>query len=567
MFQQRRQATLGNINLGNLSAPPTFEDMSFLLEQAHRYRGRFVEVSWVGAHPGVVFQLTAKIVPNQALPVWMLYRGVAGNSQLVWGHNSNDLTLMNNLVLLENEKPADGGDNNNISAGAMDNLVTSNRSAGSIAGGATDGASNAKPGDPKATWLNNLNYGQKPEDSGSMAATATASGALPIAAAAPAPAVEAPVDLSIDGSLSNITVANLYRYLINNRLTGRLAIQSSSGAGELFLSNGVIQHAATLESKGDSAVYDCATWTDGQFQFHADEQTAQLSVSSDGKTLLEGSQRIIEYFRALIQGGLHPASYLVRKQDFNRTQFEQGVRSGLPIDVHSQYRVYDAVQGNQTFTEVLRTCPMVRAEWIPIVYNLLNCGVLGLSDGPASARPGMYLEGEPLDTSAIVNFISSVSEADGLLNPGAFLYFLQQEYSRHERTGTRFALVLFSFGKTNILDGKEHPLDLASAAEANRRMLQTKRKLDVIGHFDANNCAILLPETDTAGAAVFAHRLIHLMNKPPLTAEMQGQALLFSFGIASVPDDARDVETLVAATRVAKNKSKMMGAPVVLYGS
>jgi hypothetical protein len=175
MFQNRRQATLGNINLGSLSKPPTYEDMSFLVEQAARYRGRFVEVSWHVDKTGATFQLTTKYITNQPQPVWMLYRGIGGSSELIWGHNSNDLTLMHNLVMLECEKPVDGG--NSISAGAMDNLMNTNRNSGSVASGPDAGPTTPPPiptaqrpaagpapaaasGNPAATWLQNVSQSQ-----------------------------------------------------------------------------------------------------------------------------------------------------------------------------------------------------------------------------------------------------------------------------------------------------------------------------------------------------------------------------------------------------------------------
>lgn len=578
MFQQRRQVALGNINLGQLSAPPSFEDMSFLLDQATKFRGRFVELGWVVGQTGATFQLTTKVTTGQSEPMWMLYRGAVGNSQLVWGHHSNDLTLMHNLVTLECDKPVDGG--NNISANAMDNMVSTNRNAGAIAGGAGEQAASAPratgaqavtatAGSPAATWLQNLSYGTSAAPQ--SVPDVTNSTALPEAGTAcgaeqvQPPLSESTIDLSLDGSLANISVANLFKYLINNRLSGRLAVQSSIGSGEVFFFAGAIKHAATLDSKGDNALYDMATWQDGQFFFYADEQTAQRTVISQPEVVLDGSARIVEYYKALLQAGLNPASYLVRRSELSRAQFEQAVQSGLPVDLHTQYRFYDTVQGNQTFAEILRSCPLVRAEWIPLVYNLLRCGLLEISERPAFARPGMYLEGEQIDKLAVEGFLASVSEADGLLSSGAFLFMLQQEFHRHERTGSRFALVFFTIAKTNLLDGHVEPIDNETFAEAARRIVQCKRKLDVVGHFDETTCAMLLPETDAAGAAVLANRLIQLMSKPALSRNVEGQVLVHSYGIASLPDDVRDVETLVAAARVAKNKSKMMGAPVILY--
>lgn len=604
MFQQRRQASLGNINLGNLSAPPSFEDLSFLLEQAMRYRGRFVEVSWAVAKTGATFQLTAKIVPNQPLPVWMLYRGVAGNSQLVWGHNSNDLTLMHNLVMLECERPVEGG-GNSISANAMDSLVSNNRTAGSIAGPQTDqqaamtpqapaatlaqtAASNAQvsasaataanvepagasgaTSNPSATWLQNLSYGQSPAAAAAPEANQQphALQPHPTGVGATESGADVQIDLSLDGSLSNISVPNLIRYIVNNRLSGRLAVQCSVGAGEVFFHIGTVKHAATLDSKGENALYELATWHEGSFHFYGDEQTAQSTVTAESELIIEGCRQIGEYFRALLQAGLHPASYLVRGKELNRGQFERAIQGGLPVDVHTQFRIYEAVQGNLTFAEILRACPLVRAEWIPLVYNLLNCGVIGISDRPAFARPGMYLEGEPQDKLAIEAFLASVSEPDGFLSTGAFAYFLQQEFFRHERTGSRFALALFTIAKTNLLDGRLEPISSDAFGEAAGRIMQAKRKLDLVGHFDESNCGMLLPETDAAGAAVFANRIAQFLKKPALSADMEGQVLVLSFGIASIPDDARDLETLIAAARVAKNKSKMMGAPVILYSA
>jgi len=578
MFQQRRNAILGNINLGKLSATPSPEDLSFLIEQAMRYRGRFVEVTWSVPKTGEIFQLTAKLVTNQSIPVWMLYRGETGSSQLIWGHNSNDLTLMHNLVSLECEKPASGG--NSISADAMDNLISNNRSAGAMAGAnvelqqqaaAAATAAQAASNNPSATWLQNLSYDQSQSDPAKAASTddsqppvsadnATAGGVEAMPA-------ESSIDLSLDGSLSNITVANLFRYLLTHRSSGRLALQSSLGAGEVFFMSGAIKHAATLDSKGENALYDLSTWHEGSFHFHSDEQTPQTTVSTEPAELIEGCRRMIEHLRFLLQQGLSPASYLVRAKELNRNQFELALAAGLPVDMHAQFRIYEVVRGDQTFTEVLRACPLHRSEWIPVFYNLIRQGIIGISPTAAFARPGMFLEGEAINRSAVDSFVRSISDADGLLSSGAFLYLLQQENFRHERSGTRLALALFSIAKSNLLDGSVVPIDAAAFTEAARRILQAKRKLDVVGHFDATNAALLLPETDSAGAAVFANRITHLLKKPLLSEDLDGKVLVCSFGIASMPDDATDIETLIAAARVAKNKSHMMGAPVILFGN
>jgi GGDEF domain-containing protein len=560
MFQQRRQATAGNIKLGTLGDLPTVEDLQFLLEQATKYRGRFAEVAWSVPKTGASFQLTAKITAGQPLPSWMLYGGATGNSLLLWGHNSNDLTLIHNLVMLECDKPVDGS--NSISANSIDNMMSQNASAGAAA--AT--TSQVPAGAPGAQWLQNLNYGQQggteAQAPNAVAQTGTSVQALeqPLEQV-----IQSPGDL-LDGSLTNISVANLFRYINNNRLSGRLAVQSSFGAGEVFFVHGDIKHAATLDSKGDNALYEMCTWLEGEFQFYAEELTRQQSVEMPSADLISGCRKMVELFSALIHSGLTPAAYLVRTGELPRQDFERIVQKGAPqVDVYTQFRLFEQTTGNRTFEEILRACPLLRAEWIPAVHNLIQTGLLQVSDRPAIARPGAYLEGQPINDAAINNFLSSVTEPDGLLSSGAFLYLLQQEYFRHERTGSTFSLALFSMAQMNPLDGNVTRIDRPGFIEAIRRIMEAKRKLDVVGYFDDNNCAILLPETDAAGACVFANRVIALMKKTALSPALEGAQLLHAFGIAAVPDDARELDTLIAAVRVAMNKARMMGAPIIVY--
>jgi GGDEF domain-containing protein len=568
MFQKSRTGAQGNVKVGTLAGLPTLEDIGYVLEQAEKHRGRFAEVSWSVANTGVVFQLTAKIVPNQALPAWMLYGGAAGNSQLIWGHNSSDLTLIHNLVMLECDKPGDG--TNTVSAGALDNMVNTNVSSGAaptssrVAGAQMAAAAAAEPVKPGNQWLQNLaetvQNSAPPE-----AAPNPVAAALQAAPAAPVNASISPSDL-VEGSLGKISVGDLFYYLAGNRMTGRLAIVSGPNAGEAYVHAGQFKHAATLETKGENALFDMSTWMEGEFHFFAEEQTAQATVQCDASEIVEGCRMVISYFKALIEKGLHPASYLVRAQDLDWPNFDRVVKSGLQLDVRSQYRIYENATGDRTFAEILRCSPMVRAEWIPLIFNLVATGILQISERAANTRPGQYLEGEPINTNAIGAFVAHITQPNGLLAPGAFLYVLQQEYFRHERSGSPFALAFFSIAQTNMLDGNVTPIDQAAWLDAMRRMHQAKRKLDILGQFDGQNCAILWPETDAAGAAVFARRTIDMMKKPPLTGVPEGQQLVFSFGIGAVPDDVRDLETLIAAVRVAKNKSRMMGAPIILHG-
>jgi GGDEF domain-containing protein len=607
MFQSRRQSTFGNINLGKLSATPGLQDMYFLLEQATKYRARFVEVTWCEAPSQVVFQLTTKVLPTQPDPSWMLYRGEGANSELVWGHSSSDITLMHNLVTMECERVRKGNSGTSgISSEAMDSAMANNISAGSIARGTADTqpsvvASNATPGQPQAAaangaqqfagadpasmWLRNLSQAPDAYQSSTKLAEPDELQAAPapdsnagfhstrhsmattVAAVHSFSQIEVG-DRLLDGSLANIGVPSLLRYLHEHKMTGRLALQSASNSGEIFVRAGDLKHAATLEGKGENALYDIATWTTGFFHFSGDEQSTQISLAYEATVLITNCQRMLDYMDFLKDAGLSTASYLDRIDgNVQRKDFEMRMSKGVPCDMHQQWRFYESISGNAPLHQILRSFPLTRSEWMPILYNLVRLKLVTIQDKPLTRLPGAFLEPAELDQGAIEKFLSAATyPADGLMSKGLFLWLLQQEFYRFERSGSRFALVLFSLATSSLLDGTLSALDAASFNEACRRILVSKRRLDLVGHFD-NEYAMLLPETDSAGAAVFANRILQLWKKPPLNESLDSASisLVGSFGIASVPDDVRDLGTLVAAARIAKKKSSMMGSSVVLY--
>src|SRR5579883_1502629 len=284
MFQHRRQAPLGNINLGNLSGPPSLEDMRYILEQATQCRGRFVEISWVFNKTGVSFQLTAKIMGTQPLPAWMLYRTIKGTSELIWGQNTSDLNLLHNLIALECEKPVD--DTTATPAAARGSLSSSQHDTEPI----VRSRITASGLSPVSTWLQNL---ASVQEASSQDASKPRTGTLTLGVLEELAGTNVPEDnlpgLStlqetlVNGSLTNLSVPKLLGYIFENKLTGSLTLNSSAGSAEIFSQDGQLKHCVTLECSGADALLDVATWNEGEFQFNQGHRTAQESLQQETK--------------------------------------------------------------------------------------------------------------------------------------------------------------------------------------------------------------------------------------------------------------------------------------------
>jgi len=106
------------------------------------------------------------------------------------------------------------------------------------------------------------------------------------------------------------------------------------------------------------------------------------------------------------------------------------------------------------------------------------------------------------------------------------------------------------------------PAQAASIAAA--RIDLVKRPLDVLGHFETLDYAIVLPNTRASSAAFIANRIYENLTATPLIPGVDKSNLFLSFGVANLPNDGDDLASLVSAAKEAKHTAKTGNFPVVL---
>jgi GGDEF domain-containing protein len=560
MYQFRKKQSTANINLAKLSQIPGEEDIHFLFSEAAKNRGRFVEIAWMKPEKPTLFVLTAKVIVDKPT-IWMLYKGEGENSQLLWGHESGDLSLIYNLVMLECDKEYNTssqiGANVNTGAKPDSNASAQSTTISDYQQPPSVSNDNVFPKPPIIT-----NNAPLPNAANEVANTMST---LAAAANIASNAETSSTDLA--GSLKNISVANLMRHIHQKMLTGRLSIYGGLGAAEIFFKSGIIIHASTLDTKGDTAVLDVITWREGEFHFALGEDTTHRSIEKNFETLFNECLILEKQISFLQAQGLTQDSYL-QKIDLAITpaQFEQMLSGIVQIDIISQRKFFDAIDNRSALSDVLRKHPTVKSEWIPIMYSLLNAHLVTIAPKPIQDVSLGISETIQVDPGLIYNAVSSLSEpTTGIFSYGAFLYLLQREFYRFERSGGRFSIIVFELGVYDEKQGAYLRLSAQALNEACERIDKRKRKLDLLAHFQKSSLIMLLPETDSSGAYVFANRMYDMLNKAPLSPLMQGMQIMLSSGIASIPDDCRDLDTLLTYGTYAKRYSSIAHKPVILF--
>lgn len=541
------------VRLPKQMAIPSYGDVQFLMQEAQKMAGRVVELPFSSADKKTDFVLSVRyetrdVDPDQSMdPEWALTQYSGGPPRIMWKHPCRDLSLICNFIL-----QAGGGDalGDVLPTGSM-------MSAGSAASG-----------------------GGESQSTGAYNPVATTSGLAPTRMTLPggsAPA-EAPnisfdpprlgAKATLEGDLNKLQVPNLLQSINLAKMTGRLDIKTKVDACQVFFQEGIPLHCYLKDNQGDSALAELITWTAGEFRFWPDEKTHDRTVNRRLDAILMEGVTLLDQWKYLETAGLKQESCLVRKNAMmSEQELSARLEKGAPLPLEQQIEFYDMVDNRNTLSDLLRKRPMQKTQWVPLLFNLVSCGLVQITDQAPAQNRLARLKSIGVDENQFQSVIKTLTRSEtGIFNYYAFIYFLEQEYLRYEYFNLPFSLIVFSLGIRK--GGDDSPVVEALQMIAIRRAMQriglVKRQIDALGHYETFDYAILLPNTNAAAAAALANRISDVLREAPLASDMDSRALALAFGVATVPEDCVDLDRLIQFAKKARDEAKNGKKRVVL---
>ncbi|MBK9142027.1 MAG: DUF4388 domain-containing protein [Candidatus Melainabacteria bacterium] len=550
MFQppgkQQQHPQQRSVRLPKQSGLPAYGDVQFLMQEAQKMCGRVVELPFSSSDRKSDFVLSVRFEsrdndPEQIMdPEWALTQYTGGPPKIVWKHPSRDLSLMCNLVA-----SAAGADQ-------LQDVIPSSAIYGSAAeplGGST-GAYN-----PVATAS-----GIQPTQ---IPGTGTTSEAAAIIFEPPRPGAKA----TLEGDLNKLQVPNLLQSINLAKMTGRLDVKTKTEQCEVFFQEGIPLHCKIKESSGDSALTELITWLQGEFRFWPDEKTSDRTINKRLDSVLMEGVALLDQSKYLDSAGLKQESCLVKKNAMiSEEEFAKRVEKGAPIPLEPQLDFYELIDNRNTLFDLLRKRPMTKTEYVPILFNLVSCGLVQVTDQAPTQDRLARLKALGINDNEFQSVVKSLTRAEtGILSYHAFIYFLDQEYLRYEYFNVPFSLVIFSLGYRRDAEGvRVEALQMLAVRRAMQRIGLVKRQVDVLGHFKTFDFAIMLPNTNSAAAGALANRIADVLREAPLSSDMDSRSLAMAFGVATVPEDCVDLDKLLSAAVKARDYAKDTNRRVVL---
>lgn len=195
---------------------------------------------------------------------------------------------------------------------------------------------------------------------------------------------------------------------------------------------------------------------------------------------------------------------------------------------------------------------------VPVSEHLLHDGDR-LTVGRTIFR---YLCNDNLETAyhAEVSRAMTTDPLTGAFNRTHFEKELDFAFYRFKRYGRPLSLVridMDDFKSVNARYG--HLVGDRVLAHVGRLVFSSLRAGDILARWDGEEFALLLPETNEAGAITISERVRELVAGTPCEVNDQSVTVAFSMGVAELDSDTEDVADFIAKTAARLAEAKQRG--------
>jgi predicted transcriptional regulator len=244
----------------------------------------------------------------------------------------------------------------------------------------------------------------------------------------------------------------------------------------------------------------------------------------------------------LTKGGLTHDSYLIPVKDVD---LEQALTKGVDCKLADVISIYKLIDGAKTWGDIQRDLELAKSEWVPVMFNLISCGLVQISTTPTkSTRQSATVI--KMDWQTVQAFEQSICRTDtGLYTQPSLLYFLSQEWFKYEVMEVPFSLLVFGFANKTEPHSQLIPFRTRAIEDLRQKVFKTKRKYDLLCHFGAFSYAMLLPLSTRSSAHRQAEILAEICATIVVSEDYERDNIEFRAGIANIPEDCNTLDDLL----------------------
>lgn len=165
-----------------------------------------------------------------------------------------------------------------------------------------------------------------------------------------------------------------------------------------------------------------------------------------------------------------------------------------------------------------------------------------------SSQLGIQTEEVKFDFNSSKAVWSALCNSDTrILTFEAFQMFLEREFARAHHFSAALSLIVFSMKLSKSNDPTRHASD--TIHDVTRSISKIKNDIDVFGHFGDKGYGLLLPGANANQSVAMVDKITTNLTK--FSPGLANNRPIMFFGIAAIPQDAQDVNSLMSNAHVA----------------
>lgn|GEM_PF-626991 len=574
--------------LAALPRIPERDDLDTLVSLAHTGKGEIFELPFRVDQDYFRVQTVVGRRAGEPTPTWYLYRGGGPAARLEWIHQLDDVDQVKNAI---DESIKNGGQSD----------VTAQPKA------------EARPSFRYGYNRNNDESGANPVQPAPNRDVATGSFQMRSKLTKPGQGV-------FEGDLTRLPIEALLQSVVSGKMTGRLVCNRGDQSATLYLVAGQPFDGELKsphgEVAGEEALIELATWSEGSFAFFPEQVNVLKTIHKRLESLLMIAVGYKDCLSQLQSDRIGENTILKKtaeapEQMTKEVLDELRMHCNFDLDISRRlWEILNKTGSKNTIAVAKQELPVSRMQWVPVVFAWKQGGLIqALGEAPQapqgllseaqrserqserppaaptpSAMASFLLPNEPalphstpikadiagqppgsqgsaFDQAAFESFTRAhIYSEPGVMSYLAFLYFVEQESYRYECFQSPYSLVFVRARLLPPADAPQQEIILPNNArrELIERLITTKRKADILAHYQGEHLALLLPQTNSQGVKSFAGRAISALMSKPLSPEIAEHRLrlCLTVGLSSVPEDC--VDWVSSITRMHSNQRRFV---------
>lgn len=367
---------------------------------------------------------------------------------------------------------------------------------------------------------------------------------------------------TLTGNLEILQITNLLQSITMGQMSGRLRIKRAAAYADIFFEEGAAVHAEGSRAHGYECFIQVIGWKDGEFSFEPKLKTDEKTIEQQMESLILEGCLLMDVTEYVKKAGVQPQSVLIKTDE---SISEQGFEQALSevdhnVDMGLLKALFLQIDSRKTVQDIVEILRLTRSQWIFATAAIMKANLLKAVEKDKIKRakaPPKNVDYTPV--KEINEFL--IRKDSGLFSYPAFLFLLDHEFKY--AWSRPVSIVLFGFQEKSGTN--TNSITPATMKDIGRYISNVQGFKGMIAHYEQNGIVLSLVGANSSQAATIADRFVKSMNSSSLDLKLS--ALQIAIGIASYPDDADNVPSLLAAAELARDRAWSKGQNAILLAS